>query len=252
MLKATVLVLSIYGLGGCSGRVLKAELDQCTPKCDSICQQCLQSAPREVISCLDTTLLEGCTSQVMLTESWNITHYCVATDSNLGGWGFLTPVVRDIIPEDIVYAEFKADLVPTTGPYDVLQDSEIAVTVSLEADKATSTQQSIVHTCAIERYDGITGTMSADPIETDKPCSNGTEPDEKMGCEFQARHVNMNITTPFTGTSPITKSQVLFAILADSKQLSNNGILPPALENAVLTVKHKATSGSSGSTSTEF
>eukprot|EP01055_Gregarina_sp_Pseudo9_P001378 Gregarina_sp_Pseudo_9__1377@NODE_1921_length_1249_cov_199_700826_g1781_i0_p1_GENE_NODE_1921_length_1249_cov_199_700826_g1781_i0NODE_1921_length_1249_cov_199_700826_g1781_i0_p1_ORF_typecomplete_len245_score72_76_NODE_1921_length_1249_cov_199_700826_g1781_i0256990 len=239
------LCLAAVSLGAVAlGKVVDVRLAQCTAKCESICHQCLQSAaPRDAVSCLDETLLEGCSSELVLTEAWNVTHYCVATDSKVGGWGFMTPVVRDLTPARILSVALEAELVPTTGPFDVVQMAEFGATLGLEADTSTSVQESIIRTCSIENYSGVQVSVSVAPLVIAEACADGTAPDDKMGCEFQGHHISVNVSRPFADPTPIPQSQALFTLLADSKILSNSGILPPALENALFTVTHSVISG---------
>eukprot|EP01054_Gregarina_sp_Poly1_P006515 Gregarina_sp_Poly_1__6514@NODE_3491_length_1059_cov_2125_025202_g2214_i0_p1_GENE_NODE_3491_length_1059_cov_2125_025202_g2214_i0NODE_3491_length_1059_cov_2125_025202_g2214_i0_p1_ORF_typecomplete_len246_score25_60_NODE_3491_length_1059_cov_2125_025202_g2214_i0170907 len=219
-----------------SGRVLNVEIDYCSAKCEPICQECSQSSTRDILQCLDTNLLAGCESRSILTESWNVTHYCVATDSVVGGWGFITPVLRDLTPAQILSVDLATELVPTTGPYDVLQSDSLPVSILLEQDASSTVEESMLRTCAIERYNGVKATLTNKLSAVS--CEDGSEPDPVKGCEYQGHDVAVHYEGGFPGSTPITKSQVLFGVLADSAALANSGSLPPAMENAQFTVVH--------------
>eukprot|EP01057_Protomagalhaensia_wolfi_P000427 Protomagalhaensia_wolfi_Nauph_80__426@NODE_1234_length_1643_cov_295_482544_g948_i0_p1_GENE_NODE_1234_length_1643_cov_295_482544_g948_i0NODE_1234_length_1643_cov_295_482544_g948_i0_p1_ORF_typecomplete_len248_score36_55_NODE_1234_length_1643_cov_295_482544_g948_i0208951 len=242
-------VLSVLLVAGSTrsviGFVTEAAVESCSTPCALICAECGQSPAREVVSCLDNSLLEGCTATTLLTEAWNVTHYCVTTDGFTGGWGFMAPVVRDIVPAQIKSISLKADLVPTTGAYDVVQEEEFPVSISVAADRSTSPQESILHTCNIENSGGIQGTMLVNAGSIPPECDDGSTPDLTMGCPYSSVEVSLSLNLPLTGTTPFHKTQPVFSVLADTATLANKGVLPPALENASFQVQHVVHSGHS-------
>ncbi|EZG55295.1 hypothetical protein GNI_115240 [Gregarina niphandrodes] len=165
-----------------------------------------------------------CDEPIQLTEQWNITHFCLASNGHKGGWGFRLPLAVAVDPFRIQQLVFDSELFPATEPQHIVQDPTIELQVGVMIDNAPQYADSVMHSCLIEDNPGInTIATLANTQLTDG-----------------SRRIHFELNDPvFPTEKNIIKGETfLLTITAPAVTLANGGTIPPPLDKTLLTLVH--------------